>query len=222
MHSAALFLVMVTRRTGTDSRMSTKASKTVVRQMVKSIVDARSEHKIGTVALAAAAVTTAGTVDKITQDISQGSNINNRDGDTIRIEDLTLCYNVRDSNLTIGNVNNVRVIVFADTMNTGLIPSVTDVLNTAAFTSGYNTVNRQKGRFKIYHDQIISYVSGTSSANQTIERKFKVNRNCFYSNNANNSTDNGKGALFVLHVAANVGGGFAVYQWAWELKYTDL
>lgn len=200
---------------------SSKSTKSV-RRIVKDIVESRIEHKVGAVTQAAAAVTAAGIVDVITQSIGQGSDINNRDGDMIIIDTLNLVYTVKN-NLT-ATTNDVpqfvRMILFADNLNVGATPTVTEVLNSASVYSGYNTVNRQKNRFKIYNDEIFNIVGITAAACQHREKLFKINRKCFYSG-ASGASTNGKGALFLLTIVDTIASGNTQYAFGWELVYSD-
>jgi hypothetical protein len=190
-----------------------------LRRMVKDIVEARMEHKVGALAVAETVVTTAGTVNVITQQITQGDDINNRTGDMIAIDDLKLVINVRNTTAGFGNFA-VRFILFADTLNTGTIPTVGEVLNSAAITSGYLPINRQKNRFKVYMDTIVDSVGQTNSMSVSKDLTFKINRKCFYSGAASVAASNGKGALFLLEIA-NAAAATHLFSWGWELKFMD-
>ncbi len=192
-----------------------------VRRVVRDIIESRLEHKIATVAQAFGVVATAGTVDSFTQSITQGSDINNRDGDMIIMRELDLVLSVQSTGTAVVAPAQVRFILFSDNLNVGSVPAVTDVLNTASVFSGYNAVNRQKGRFKVYLDTVIDLVGGTAKASTSLVKKFKLDRKCYYTLGTGVAGANGRGALFLLQIATNTGATAYQYSWAWELVYSD-
>lgn len=200
-------------------RNNGKSTVPGLKRMVKDIVDSRIEHKIGTVSVAETVVTTAGSVKLITQNLTQGDDINNRTGDLIIIDDLKLVINVRNTDTAATNIFSTRFILVADTLNTGSAPAVTDILNTNSITSGYNLVNRQKNRFRVYADFIIDSVSNTHTATVSKLMSFKINRKCFFSA-ASGGSSNGKGGLFLLEVC-NFASANNVFSYGWELKWSD-
>jgi hypothetical protein len=188
--------------------------------MVKDIVNSKIEHKQATVATASADLATAGVVNAITQQITQGSDINNRDGDMILAEDLRLRVTLRQLGANYVS-NSVRLIVFADNLNTGSLPTVAEVLNSANYLSGYYPPNKQKNRFKVYVDTIVDTIGQTNQCCITKDYPIKINRKVFYSASGATSADNGKGALFFLVLAKAASANVYTYEWSWELKYSD-
>jgi hypothetical protein len=197
-------------------------SKSVVRKMVKDIVSSRIEHKVADSTAAFAAVATAGTITPLTSILVQGSEIFNRDGDMVIINELDLVYAVKCQLTSTTNdaPQVVRMIVFADNLNVGAAPAVTDILASASVYAGYQNPNRQKQRFKIYHDVTFDIIGATAAACHSIDKRFKINRKCYFSA-ASGSTSNGKGALFVLTIVDSAASGNTQFALGWELVYTD-
>lgn len=209
---------MATRRSRSQPTMG---SKVVVRKMLRDIVDSRIEQKVATVSQAFGTVSTAGVVDAFTQSITQGSDINNRDGDMITLHTLDLVLTTAGTGTAVIAPAQVRYILFADNLNVGSVPGVTDVLQAASVTSGYNSVNRQKNRFKIYLDTVVDIVGGTAKASVSIDKRFKIGRKVFYSGSTGVAGSNGRGAIFLLHIASNTGATSYQYNWGWEAVYGD-
>jgi hypothetical protein len=190
-----------------------------MRRVVKDIINGNIEHKYGTVSVAETVVTTAGSVKLITQNITQGDDVNNRTGDMITIDHLKLVINVRNTDTAATNIFSTRIILFADNLNVGAAPAVGDVLNSAALTSGYSPISASKNRFRIYADFIIDSVSNTNTATVSKDLTYKINRKCFFSA-ASGSSSNGKGSLFMLEIC-NFASANNVMSYGWELKYSD-
>lgn len=190
-----------------------------IKKMVKDIVESRLEHKRATITTALTAVATAGAVVPMTQKITQGSDLSNRDGDMILINELWMIFQARNADNTFLGCS-IRSIVFADNMNNGTAVAVTDVLQTAGTTSWYNLINQQKNRFKIYYDHTFDCTGQTSNSHQTVHLKFNINRKCFYSADGDIAGANGKGALFLLVISDNADADF-LYKFTWGMKYTD-
>jgi len=196
-----------------------RTSAPITKRMVKDMIESRIEHKVGCVLSAETVVTTAGSVKLITSNISQGSDINNRDGDMIIIDRIRMTINVRNTDTAATNIFSTRFILFSDELNTGAAPAVGDVLNSASIFSGVLPVNKQKQRFRIYADFVLDSVSNTSTATVTRILNHKINRKCFFSGTSG-STSNGKGALFLLEIA-NFAGANNLHTYGWELVYSD-
>lgn len=189
---------------------------------MKDIVSSRIEHKVVDSLASFANVATAGVVTPLTNIIVQGSDINARDGDMVIIESLDLVYVVRNSLASVTNdvPQVVRMILFADNLNVGAAPAVTDVLASASVVSGFQNPNRQKNRFRVYQDVIFDIVGATSASVKSIDKRFKINRKCYFSA-ASGASSNGKGSLFVLTIADSVASGNTQFALGWELVYSD-
>ncbi len=198
----------MTRQRGTSQRN--------LKQVVRSMLDARIEHKRADVFFAVNSAA-AGAVTPLTQGITQGDDISQRSGDRIILEKISIyitSLNIRLINLP----STLRVIVFEDKLNTGSVPAVTDVLSSADYTDGYNVLNLQSSRFKVLKDAFIVTVSGQTNHAVTNEWHFKVRDHIQYNGGTNVAGANGRGALFMLFID---GGAFATYRVGVNLTYSD-
>lgn len=101
----------------------------------------------------------AGTVTLLST-IAQGNAITDREANSIRIASVTL-----HELLTVGAATGfARTIIFQDNLNQGVLPLVTDVLNSADVNSPLNAVNKVNKRFRILHDRVYSLVPATETA----------------------------------------------------------
>jgi hypothetical protein len=207
-------------RTRVKSSIGNVAKKEV-RQMVRGAIKGMQEHKVVAVANAAANSATGGTVVPITQWITQGDDLNNRSGDVVLIEKLhfylTLSHYIGAAYTPCAQ----RVIVFSDTMNDGTLPGVTDVLEAAAFNSGYAQGNYQRMRYKIYMDKFFDQVSQTNTAIKSISEDIRIGKKIYYKGGAFATASNGKHALFFLIISSTASAGNTTYASGWTLKYTD-
>jgi hypothetical protein len=193
----------------------------VSRRMVKDIISARQEHKIGTVGPTAYAdATTVGVVLPITQQITQGDDVNNRVGDVIRAEKLRVLFGQHVAS-TAFVYFTTRIIVFADTMNLGTVPGVTEILNSADPLSGFAVTNLQKRRFKVYLDKFITSVAGASNQDVLRDYNLAINKQVMYNAGSSVAAANGRGALFMLIISDSSVAGNTRYSSTWELIYTD-
>jgi len=190
-----------------------------VRNAIRSIIAANQEHKIATINTPAGANwTTGGTLAEISRLVVQGDNIFQRNGDQITVKDLDIRMHTTSTGA--GNSTTFRVIVFADMTADAAIPGVADVLDIADFRSAYQHFNRQRRRFKIFHDQLYVNVFGTVNQERTLRLHFpKLSHKVYYNGTAGTAADNGKGALFLIVIASAAGNG----GWSFDpqITYTD-
>jgi hypothetical protein len=197
--------------------LPTKAIKPVTKAGVKQILQSRQEVKVNSSGITGGiAFTLAGTIIPL-DTIGQGDNINQRSGDTVRINHLRVQTTAFEP--TVNTSSTWRIIIFSDTMANGAPPAVTDVLDSASFTAPYNGVNFQRRRFKIYHDRTYVLVGGNPNQEVTdiFDSPMKVTR---YYNDATATNSNiGKNALFALIISSNAV--TSVYARNFQIRYTD-
>ena len=191
-----------------------------VRRVVKDVLSSRIEHKIAITSIAATQYAVAGVVQEISRVILAGDGLNQRAGDVILLEKLHILVSLANTTSTLVSQQNVRVIIFMDTIANGAVPAVIDVLDTAVPLSTYNPIYQQRSRFKILSDKIHSTVSETTTAKMSFDYHIPVNRKIYYNASGNTAADNGKNALFILiQPEATLAAGNS--SWYASMTYTD-
>ncbi len=89
-----------------------------------------------------ASFTTAGAIAPLSM-IAKGDEANERDGDKVKIQSI----DVYITNIGGSASDNTRVILFWDTSSNGVVPAITEVLESAAYDS--HTNNENNSRFSI-------------------------------------------------------------------------
>jgi hypothetical protein len=182
---------------------------------VKREISRNLEHKRVVVAFSGLNTSTGGTITPITQGIIQGDTISTRDGGQLTVRNLIVRHNLV---LNSGNQTSQRVIIFADRQANGAQPTVTDVLDSASFITGFNPVNAQTRRFRILHDEfIVTTLSGANAGTDHVWQ-FPLNHRVTYNAATNVAGANGKGALFVLYIADTA---TALFASSFEVEFTD-
>jgi hypothetical protein len=189
-----------------------------IRAVVKGMIEHEQEQKRLDVAIASVVLTTAGLVQPVTQHIIQGDGLNTRDGNQIILKDLDLVWYA--SQIT-AVPRLFRMICFIDTMNTGVLPLVTDVLTFASPVSGFNIANLENGRFKVLVDDQIPTV-GTSATGSVFRRhRLKLNKRIMYLGSTFATAANGKNSIWVLTIADSILAADTLNQLDWALHFTD-
>nr|WRQ64680.1 structural protein [Riboviria sp.] len=178
----------------------------------------RVEHKIATSTTSGISWSASGVVSLLSTDISQGDNIDNRNGDTIRPLQLTFRMS---SFVPAGNAPYVhRFIVFQDTMARGSTPSVTDVLQTADYMSPYSAINLQAKRFKILCDQYGTNVDGGSNQATEVTKSFKMKGVIQYLSGSSGAAAAGRNSIYILFINDTTAA-TSFYKWSYQLEYMD-
>lgn len=189
-----------------------------VRKVVKSIIDARVEHKEYFQRFTGGAVA-AGAVIPITQNIADGTNINDRTGFQIRPQHLKIVISAKAA------TNNVfgtfRIIFFQDRNSDGTVPVTGDLLSSGTSVESYNGINIQNGRFKILKDWFmpVSFFTGGNGTPICIVQEHNIRMKGVINYLASTgASSNGKGSLYALVID---GDSNTNYAFAVNLKYTD-
>lgn len=198
--------------------MSVSTDRALMRQVARSVLDSRAEHKRLDEFISVNS-TTAGAVTPLTQTIIQGDDLSQRTGNRIILSHLRMFFTTTNL-LAAGNPSNLRVILFADRLNTGSVPAVTDVLASADYSDGYNTLSLQASRFKIYLDTCLVTVSGQMNHTLTKEYNFRMRDSVQYNGATNAAASNGRGALFILFIDRSAAA--CQYRVGFTLTYTDI
>jgi len=209
-------------RNGEFKKSTEIVTKGMVRSMLKSKISSSLEHMHYQVTAAGTAAT-AGNMYTVSQGIVQGTALNQRDGDVIRPELIELNMSLK-STAAIATVGTAvyRVILFQDMLNTGAVPSVTDVLTAANPLSPYDAENRQQSRFKFLYDKIHDFSAAyATNTVKVIQTSIRTKGAIYYNGATNASGSNGKGSLWLFTVIDSVAVMGVAENWYIDIKYTD-
>ncbi len=192
------------------------ATTRLIRQALRSHDFSSRENKYFTTS-SSGTMAQAGVVWAITQGIIQGDTIEQREGMQINVTRLR----VRFTALVNGVNNNARVIIFKDLHSRGAVPNVTDVLDSAVVSSGYNVYYKQANRFKILVDESIPITTGGSNSAVTKcwDLKQKSTKVSFLGG-TDVSTANGPNAYYMI-VLCEISTTPPTYTFGFEVNYFD-
>ncbi len=191
-----------------------------IRAVVKGVLNHVQEQKITDVQIALTDILSAGLVQPITQHIVQGDALNTRDGNSIILKELDLTWYGVNNGTVVTNFL-YRLVIFTDSMNTGVLPAVTDLLTVASPTSGYNVTNFQNGRFKVLVDAQIPVTSTSASANFLRRYRLRMNRKIEYLGSTFATGSNGKTSIWALTVTDGSIAATTRNSMNFQLKFTD-
>lgn len=139
--------------------------------------------------------TDTGTITRIT-DIAQGADYNQRQGLSVKSNSLFLRGSMICNNTIATLSQRGRVLVFEDMDNTGSVPAVTDVLESANVNSPVNHTNGK--RFRVLYDRVFVVAPDSSAACHQFKSYSKMNNHVRWSNT---TTGTREGQLYVLHIS---------------------
>lgn len=152
--------------------------------------------------------------------IAQGLTSTTRIGDQVFLRRLKLRQKMSLASAQVDNC--MRTIVFLDTLNTGVAPILTDVLNTVgtamAPISAFNLVDSETKRFHILYDSTHTLSSGINNYHH--EKIIKVNKKLHYA--GPNTTDGLKNRCYVCTLSDGFGATSPVSKWTCFAEYTDV
>lgn len=189
-----------------------------VKQMVRSMIAQRLEHKLANAATAGIMVL-AGAVFPITQSIIEGDGIDQRAGRVIRLEHIQWRFR-RTVNTLTNLTSSVRAILVMDTMNQGVAPVVADIISGGSTTSYYNLVNLQQRRFRILHDTHESLCSGGNNHKKCSTYDIPLNTEVHYGAATNVAAANSRNAVFLLLIT-DVAVSGPDFEFNMGLRFTD-
>lgn len=202
---------------GSKKKAST-GEKIEIKQMVRSMINSQQEVKeFSFTGPSSAAWATAGAVYPITQNVIQGDDITQRSGDMIILRRFQNNQFLTGSVVATSNVVG-RVILFYDSMSSGSLPAVTDVLDTASYLSGYNNFNKQRNRFQVISDISYSLLGLTNLQLSITDKVYKSNKHIYFNGSTNANSSLGKNQLYALYISNNALGSYSAY---FTLAYTD-
>jgi hypothetical protein len=203
-----------TYRSSKGSSSSTGISKAQFVQML----NARREMKYNT-QNNETTVPANGTINTMTQAIVVSDTADGRDGNQITVKTV-------DMNLSIAlnasvNVDFVRLIVFADTQNNGVYPTVVNILTATDPNATYGREVTVTKRFRILHDKMFTLTTGGDNRAIFHHKKINLkNHTVTYSGTTSVETANAKGALFFL-ICGDEATNNSAYNMDWAVSYYD-
>jgi hypothetical protein len=193
-----------------------KGKEVVTKQQVKDLIKSVQEVKqLSTAISAGNAITTGGGISNLSL-VAQGDDINNRSGDIITMKELDLYLAFFQA--TAANSVTIRLIVFSDSMGSGGTVGITEFLFSANFTSPYLAFNRQRNRFKVFHDEMFTMVGATQTQEVDRHLKIPINQKRYFNDATANATSVGKNTLYLLILGSTTVPVFAVQH---SLRFTD-
>jgi hypothetical protein len=187
----------------TKNNMASKksTSSTLTRQAVMSMLNARREKKYNDNSYSGT-LSNSGAVSPWTEVVSQGDSSSTRDGAQIELVMLKLFYRLIYSGT---GTNIARIIVFIDTMNEGVMPSVTDILTSASVSSNYTRDVEIVKRYHILYDQAHSLTVNATTESIIKYQKIRCRRIVSYNGTTAATGSNGKNSVWTLRITDNVG-----------------
>jgi hypothetical protein len=162
-------------------------------------------------------LTTAGAVSPWTEVVFQGDSSTTRDGAQIELIMLKLYYTL---SLVTTATGVARIIVFIDTMNEGVMPSVTDILTSASVSSNYTREVEVVKRYHILYDQSHSMTVNATTESIIKYQKIRCRRIVSYNGTTAATGSNGKNSVWTLRIG-NVGGSNLSYAISQGTLYYD-
>lgn len=198
----------------TKSRMTQRKNTKNIDQAVRRALLRVAEKKVFSTQAANTTIASTGTVINLSNGIVEGDDVNMRSGTTITVTKQLLRFNFQAAVTT----QSARVILFADTMNAGTTPSISEVIPTSGYLSHYSDVREiQQKRYVIFWDTIIDC---SLTGNTTLTKKCTIRRphKVMYNGTTAVAASNGKGAIFLLVIGSASTGDF---DYDWQAVYND-
>nr|WRQ64678.1 structural protein [Riboviria sp.] len=204
----------------TNKQANRKQSRKSVRATVNSILLDRAEHKYRTETHATATTSTAaGISHALSRPIVEGDEVDQRSGRQIRHIGSELRFSVNLPSAAISGV--FRYIWVIDRLNNGVDVAVTDVLESASVTSGYNTNALISKRFIILKDVSQSMVVASTTQHVTPVITTRRSYNIHFSGATNVAASNGVGAQFLITIT-DLGLNAPIYSLECLTHYLDM
>lgn len=182
------------------------------------MMDSRKELKSAAVSTSFVN-TVAGSVGPLTQQIIEGVGVNQRIGDEIFAKELRLNLSILGG---VGSTQSFhRFIIFQDMQNTGVLPTVGNVLDAGLYNSTYAILFNQQGRFKILYDKMFGIVAGANSNATHVQIKLKPSKRIQYNGATSATAANGPGSIWYLALTDSVVVATATLSFYANLIYTD-
>jgi len=189
--------------------------KKSIAKQVRSVIDGMSEMKVNSLSAVSQTVASAGGIYDIGINIPEGSDVSQRSGTTIMLEEIRLYYRC----FAVTTSQTFRFILFQDRFNSGVTPTVTELLPTTTYLSQYSDIREiQQHRYIILDDWYAnSQISGEiiKSHNRTL----KLHRKIFYNGATAVVASGGHNALFLCVIGSSSTGTF---DFRIQMMYKDF
>lgn len=154
------------------------------------------EHKENIKSAQNIPITTGGTMIGLSL-IEQGTGHYQRNGMSIKLRSIFgRAHFIR--NTSSGSNVSVRMIMFIDHQTNGVVPAVTDILNSMHYLSPLNSLYGR--RFRVICDEMLSLGQG-SSTNEVLKCYRKLDHHMEFKGTAATSSSISKGAVFLLLIS---------------------
>lgn len=183
--------------------------------MVKAAVRANSELETATFTNVGTATVAAGSLQNVSQGIIQGIGSSQRQGNQIRL--VSLRAKLTTFAVAVSGVN--RYVIFQDMQGNGVVPAVTDILDSANIIAPLNglTFITEK-RFHLLADFTHDVpIAGTAIRVFDTTFKGKLNKPVTYLASTSVTAANGKNAIYCLVIGNNTN----TYDYSFQITYTD-
>lgn len=148
--------------------------------------------------------------------MGQGSDYNNRTGNSIKLHALKFRANI-SLNIATPTATNIRCIIVRDMENRQALPAIGDVLETADVRSPYNHNNIE--RFKIQYDQLLNFDLYHPTRTLEFSKSYK-NAHCKYVGTTATVASVDEGSLFLL-LLSELASNQPIMIWSSRVEYYD-
>ncbi len=195
-------------------------SRPAIKQMIRSAITNRAEMKYYTFTPASAVTSSAtGTVFNLTRDLIEGDNIEQRTGR--KIQQMWSSLRLSAILPAAAVAGTIRFIWVTDNYNTGTLPSVTEILDSATVTSHLALSAVVPPRFTVVADHTYSMVVGGMNQHISPILVDKKKNDVFYNGSTAVNTANGHGAQFLLAIT-DLALNQPIFTADYALKYLDI
>lgn len=161
-------------------------------------------------------VSQTGTIYRFTAGLSQGVTQSQRIGQEIRITSVQMKMLLASGGAT---PQFCRLIMFVDKEMDGVLPVVTDVLNTADIRSPYNSDNL--GRFRIIEDKTMAMINDSTVELRPINRYWRLGSKCQFAKLGDGSTADSLAGQPCLLMITDVAAGNPNFGYVVQTNFQD-
>jgi len=189
-------------------------SKSIAKQ-VRLILDGMAETKVNSLIVTGATVAAAGSMYDVSVNIAEGSDIANRSGTTVLLEQIRIYYRC----FSVVSSQTFRFILFHDRFNAGAVPTVAELLPSSTYLSQFSDVRElQQHRYIILDDWFAnSQISGEIIKSHV--RTIKCHRKMYYNGATAVSSAAGHNALYLCVIGSSSTG---LYDFRVQMMYKDF
>jgi hypothetical protein len=127
--------------------------------------------------------------------LTQGVDVSNRVGDSIRLQGLSYAFRVT-GDPTAAVYSSVRLLIVRDNENVGATPAVTDILVSQSVTSSLNWFTTS--RFNVLLDEVVGFVANTGSLTDFRRGTISQHGHVKFRGTSNAVGSAAEGSIFIL------------------------